>query len=88
MLADTVRQMAADGVRRALAIATSAYSSYSGCRQYIENIEAARAAVGTAAPVIDKLPPFWQHEGFVTANSERVAAALASSPRIVVPPPA
>jgi protoheme ferro-lyase len=46
MLADTVRQMAADGVRRALAIATSAYSSYSGCRQYIENIEAARAPRG------------------------------------------
>ena len=80
MLADTVRQMAADGVRRALAIATSAYSSYSGCRQYIENIEAARAAVGTAAPAIDKLPPFWQHEGFVAANSERVAATLALIP--------
>jgi ferrochelatase len=76
MLADTVRQMASEGVRRALAIATSAYSSYSGCRQYIENIETARAAVGPTAPVIDKLPPFWQHEGFVGANSERVAAAL------------
>jgi ferrochelatase len=80
MLADTVRRMAADGVRRGLAIATSAYSSYSGCRQYIENIEAARAAVGTAAPAIDKLPPFWQHDGFVAANWERVAAALALIP--------
>jgi len=80
MLADTVRQMAAGGVRRALAIATSAYSSYSGCRQYIENIEAARAAAGPAAPVIDKLPPFWQHEGFVASNSEHVAAALALIP--------
>jgi ferrochelatase len=80
MLADTVRQMAADGVRRGLAIATSAYSSYSGCRQYIENIEAARAAVGNAAPAIDKLPPFWQHDGFVAANWERVAAALALIP--------
>ena len=80
MLADTVRQMAADGVRRALAIVTSAYSSYSGCRQYIENIEAARVAAGPTAPVIDKLPPFWQHEGFVSANSERVSAALALIP--------
>src|SRR3954469_14940418 len=78
MLADTVRQMAADGVRRALAIATSAYSSYSGCRQYIENIAAARAAVGADAPEIDKLPPFWSHDGFVEANADRVAAALAS----------
>ena len=79
-LADTVRQMADDGVRRALGIATSAYSSYSGCRQYIENIAAARAAAGTGAPAIDKLPPFWRHEGFVAANAERVAAALALIP--------
>src|SRR4051812_33434822 len=78
MLADSVRQMAADGVKRALAIATSAYSSYSGCRQYIENIAAARAAVGAEAPEIDKLPPFWSHDGFVEANADRVAAALAS----------
>ena len=80
MLADTVRQMAADGVQRALAIATSAYSSYSGCRQYIENIAAARAAAGPGAPVIDKLPPFWSHPGFVEANADRVLAALARIP--------
>jgi ferrochelatase len=79
-LGDTVRQMAGDGVRRALGIATSAYSSYSGCRQYIENIAAARAAVGGSAPGIDKLPPFWRHEGFVGANAERVGDALASIP--------
>jgi len=76
MLADTVRQMAADGVRRALAIATSAYSSYSGCRQYIENIACASAAAGPDAPAIDKLPPFWQHPGFIAANADRVSDAL------------
>jgi ferrochelatase len=80
MLADTVRQMASDGIGRALGIATSAYSSYSGCRQYIENIAAARAAAGPGAPVIDKLPPFWSHPGFVEANADRVAAALARIP--------
>jgi ferrochelatase len=80
MLTDTVRQMKTDGVRRALAIATSAYSSYSGCRQYIENIAAARAAVGEGAPEIDKLPPFWSHPGFVEANAERVSVALAGIP--------
>jgi ferrochelatase len=80
LLADTVRQMAADGVSRALAIATSAYSSYSGCRQYIENIAAARAAVGEGAPVIDKMPPFWEHPGFAAANGDRVGAALATIP--------
>ena len=35
MLADTLRRMKADGVKRALAFVTSAYSSYSGCRQYL-----------------------------------------------------
>jgi len=44
MLADTLRQMKADGVKRAIAFATSAYSSYSSCRQYRENIAAAQAA--------------------------------------------
>ena len=80
MLADTLRHMADRGVKRALAIATSAYSSYSGCRQYIENIAAACAAVGDSAPIIDKLPPFWSHPGFITANSDRVAAALLRIP--------
>lgn len=80
LLADTMRQMAADGVKRAVAVATSAYSSYSGCRQYIENIAAARAAVGEGAPVIDKLPPFWGHAGFVEANADRVSDALAKIP--------
>jgi ferrochelatase len=80
LLGGTVRQMAADGVRRALGIATSAYSSYSGCRQYIENIAAARAAAGPGAPAIDKLPPFWGHPGFVRANAERVGAALSTIP--------
>jgi len=80
MLADTVRQMAADGVRRALAIATSAYPSYSSCRQYIENIEAARTAVGDRAPEIHKLPPFGNHPLFLQANAERVGAALARIP--------
>jgi ferrochelatase len=80
MLADTVRQMAEDGVGRALAIATSAYSSYSGCRQYIENIAAARAEAGPCAPLVDKLPPFWHREGFVAANAARVEAAMAQIP--------
>jgi ferrochelatase len=80
MLADTLRQMAREGVKRALAIATSAYSSYSGCRQYIENIEAARAAIGDGAPIVHKLPPFSEHPLFIEANADRVKAALAELP--------
>ena len=68
-LEDTVRRMAADGVDRALAFVTSAYSSYSGCRQYREDIDRARASAGASAPVIDKLRPFHNHPGFVEANA-------------------
>ena len=50
LLADTVRQMRDDGVRHAIAFATSAFGSYSGCRQYLEDIDRARAEVGEGAP--------------------------------------
>lgn len=75
-LADTIRQMAAEGKRQALAYVTSAYSSYSGCRQYLEDLEAARAEVGPGAPQIDKLRVFYNHPGFVEATAERVREAL------------
>lgn len=75
-LTDTVATMAADGVKRALAFVTSAYSSYSGCRQYREDIEAARAAVGDTAPAIDKLRQFWNHPGFVEPFRDGLRAAL------------
>ncbi|HEX7745067.1 MAG TPA: ferrochelatase [Micromonosporaceae bacterium] len=78
MLADTVAQMRDDGVRRALAFVTSAYGGYSSCRQYQEDIAAARAAVGPSAPVIDKLRQFWDHPGFVEPHAEAVRAALAT----------
>ena len=80
MLANTVRQMADDGITHALAIATSAYSCYSGCRQYIDDIAAARAVVGPAAPPIDKLPPFSSHAGFLGANADNAIEALARIP--------
>ncbi len=80
MLADTVRQMRDDGVKHSVAIATSAFSSYSGCRQYRENIAEAQAAVGDGAPRIDKIPPYWHHDGFITAMAVNVRAALAEVP--------
>jgi ferrochelatase len=76
LLADTLRKMAADGVRRALAFFTSAYSSYSGCRQYRENIAAAQAEVGPPAPQVDKLRAFFNHPGFVEPMVENTLAAL------------
>ena len=80
LLADTLRQMQADGVRRALAFVTSAYSSYSGCRQYRENIEVARQQVGPDAPVIDKLRVFYNHPGFVEPMGELVRESLQAIP--------
>lgn len=80
MLADTLTQMAADGVRRAVAFVTSAYSSYSGCRQYLEDIERAQAAVGPQAPRIDKLRVFYNHPGFIEPMTERLSAALNQIP--------
>jgi len=80
MLEDTLRRMADDGVRRALAFMTSAYSSYSGCRQYRENVAAARAAVGERAPEVDKLRVFYNHPGFILPMARNVAAALDQVP--------
>jgi ferrochelatase len=76
MLADTLRQMQADGVRRVLAFATSAFGSYSGCRQYREDIERARAEIGPGAPEIHKLRTFHDHPGFIQAMADRVREAL------------
>jgi ferrochelatase len=78
-LTDTVRTMRDDGVRRALAFVTSAYASYSGCRQYLEDIAQARTSVGPDAPRIDKLRLFYNHPGFVQANVEAVQVALAAA---------
>ncbi|MBV8550711.1 MAG: ferrochelatase [Acidobacteriaceae bacterium] len=76
-LTDTLREMRAAGVRHALAFVTSAYSSYSGCRQYRENIAAAQKEVGEGAPQVDKLRVFYNHPGFIEASAERVREALA-----------
>jgi ferrochelatase len=80
-LVDTLRQMRDDGKRRALAFVTSAYSSYSGCRQYRENIEAARKEIGDDAPIVDKLRVFYNHPGFIEANVDRLLAALETLPK-------
>jgi len=79
-LTDTVRAMADDGVRRAVAFVTSAYSSYSSCRQYLDDIERARAAAGPGAPQIDKIRRFFNHPGFIEPFACHARAALATLP--------
>src|SRR5205807_10598593 len=72
LLVGTLRQMEADGVRRALAFVTSAFSSYSGCRQYRENLE----QLGSSAMQIDKLRVFYNHPGFIEAAVERCQESM------------
>ena len=79
-LADTLRKMRADGVRRALCFVTSVFSSYSGCRQYLEDIERARAEVGPDAPRIDKLRSFYNHPLFIEAEADSLRYALDELP--------
>jgi ferrochelatase len=80
LLADTVREMTAAGVRRAICYVASAYSSYSGCRQYLGDIEQARAAAGAGAPQVEKLRIFFNHPRFIAANAVRLSAALDQTP--------
>jgi ferrochelatase len=82
-LARTVAAMAAAGVSRAIAFVTSAYGSYSSCRQYLDDIEAARAEVGPGAPRIDKIRHFFNHPGFVEPFTESTLAAIESLPPAV-----
>jgi ferrochelatase len=80
LLAETLQQMADDGIKSALAFFTSAYSSYSGCRQYREEIMRAQAEVGSRAPQVEKLRAFYNHPGFIEPNVENVRAALNQIP--------
>jgi ferrochelatase len=80
LLADTLGKMRDDGVKKVLAFVTSAYSSYSSCRQYLEDIERARALVGTDAPQLEKLRAFYNHPGFIEANVANIRDALAQIP--------
>jgi ferrochelatase len=80
LLPATLRQMKQDGIRRALAFVTSAYSSYSSCRQYREDIARAQSEVGAGAPEVEKLRAFFNHPAFIEATVERVGDALRAVP--------
>ena len=79
-LNETVIQMKRDGVRRALTYVTSGYSSYSGCRQYRENIAAALEQPEATGLRIDKLRVFYNHPDFIAVLAEQVGKALAEFP--------
>jgi ferrochelatase len=76
LLPETLNQMASDDIKNALAFVTSAYSSYSSCRQYLQNIADAQAQVGPRAPRVEKLRAFYNHPLFIEANVDHIRAAL------------
>ncbi|MFZ5829219.1 MAG: ferrochelatase [Planctomycetota bacterium] len=80
LLPEVLEQMREDGVERALAFATSAFGSYSGCRAYSEDIEAARATLPGPAPAVDKLRLFYNHPGFIEPMADRVWDAFETIP--------
>ena len=79
-LAEAFTQMQADGVERVYAFVTSAYSSYSGCRQYRENLAQAQAETGTTGIEVKKLRVFFNHPGFLEPMIDNTRAALATLP--------
>ncbi len=74
---ETLRQMREKGHRRTIAFFTSMFSSHSGCRQYRENLDAARQEVGEDAPVIDKVRMGFNHPYFIEAVCDSIVEANA-----------
>jgi ferrochelatase len=79
-LADTARTMAADGIKHALVLTTSATGSYSGCRQYREDLAATTDELAGTAPRFSKLRHYFDHPGFITANADALRSAIAELP--------
>ena len=76
---DTVTTMRDNGIRRAVVFTTSAWSGYSGCTQYVEDIARAREAAGPDAPELVKVRPYFDHPLFVEMFAGAIAAAAATS---------
>lgn len=79
LLADTVGELLDDGHRRILAIVTSAFGSYSGCRQYRDDLDTVVADHSESGLMIDKIRPYWNHPGFLDAMTDRLVQTLADA---------
>lgn len=82
LLPDALREAHEAGARRLLTLVTSAYSSYSGCRQYREDLaEALTVLAGEGRELaLDKVRSYFNHPGFVEPVCEAAATALAALP--------
>jgi protoporphyrin/coproporphyrin ferrochelatase len=72
---DTVATMRDNGIHRAAVFTTSAWSGYSSCTQYVEDIARARRAAGPDAPELVKLRPYFDHPAFVQIFADTIGAA-------------
>ena len=79
-LTETVATMKADGITRAACFVTSAYSSYSSCRQYREDLAAAAEHAGEGGPRLDRLRSYYNHPGFLDPVVDAVATAVTDRP--------
>ncbi len=86
-LTDTVAEMTADGVARALVFVTSAFGSFSGCRQYRQDLEGARERAGPAAPTLQKLRLFYNHPGFIEPMAANLRSTIPDSSAVAAPRP-
>ena len=77
---DAVATMRDNGIRRAAVFTTSAWSGYSGCTQYVEDIARARRVTGPGAPELVKLRPYFDHPLFIEMFADAIAAAAATLP--------
>lgn len=80
LLADTLAAMTNDGHQWALAWSASPYSSYSSCRRYGEDLEAAREANGFTAPQVRWVRRHHDHPGLIEPAADRLAEALDGLP--------
>ncbi len=79
-LTDTLARMAGDGVRHAVGVILSPHASEASRERYLEEVEAARAALGARAPEVRWVGAWHTHPCFVTAVADAVTAALVTLP--------
>jgi protoporphyrin/coproporphyrin ferrochelatase len=78
---DAVATMCDNGIRRVAVFTTSAWSGYSGCTQYSEDLDRARRAAGPGAPELIKLRRYFDHPLLVEIFADNIAAAAATVPK-------
>ena len=69
---DTIADLKSLGHTSTVCLVTSAFSSYSGCRQYHEDLDRARNEV-PGAPNIERVRVYWDHPDFLGTAAELLA---------------